>query len=40
MNDPNANNETIKISSISGIYKAIYHNGSYLLIWKEKMTKF
>ena len=30
-----ANNETIKIASSSGIFKTIYYDGSYLLLFGE-----
>ena len=31
----------MKIASSSGVLKARYYNGSYfLLVWKEKTTKF
>ena len=28
-----ANNETVKITSSSGIYKAMYHNGSFTFVF-------
>ena len=31
-----ANNETIKIASSSGIFKTIYNNSSYLLLFGER----
>ena len=31
-----ANNEIMKVIGISGIYRAIFHNGSYLFLFETR----